>query len=139
MIHDNVFQLVYISEMCDPSTQGEVDALLKEARSNNARAGITGLLLLKSGHALQMLEGDETKVFELYEKIARDKRHTNLKILYEGSGSSRYFSRWSMGYRSIEEFDPNLRDRIEDLVGNISRGEKLFNPKDALHLFETMR
>ena len=39
--------------------------------------GITGLLLFIDGGFLQMLEGEERAVRELYTRIAADRRHLN--------------------------------------------------------------
>lgn len=135
----DIFQVVYISQTKGPISEDEVQGILEHARGSNARLDITGLLLFKSGHFLQILEGQEDRVLNLLGKISVDSRHENLKVLYEGLGTVRFFSKWSMRYRNVSEFDLYLRDRIEDLVGHISRGETLYDPNDVLLLFEKMR
>ncbi|MET0342662.1 MAG: BLUF domain-containing protein [Polyangiales bacterium] len=94
-------ELVYISaakRKCDPSELAEI---LEVARRNNARLGVSGILLYDNGSFLQVLEGDEAVVRELYEKIARDPRHDRVTVLSEHDTDARSFGDWTMGYVSL--------------------------------------
>ena len=57
---------------------------------------ISGALLLDDQHYVQVLEGDEALVRELYEHIAKDQRHDSVALLESGIVDARVFSRWSM-------------------------------------------
>ena len=49
-----------------------------------------------------MLEGEQKKVLDLYEKIKKDSRHTCTELLVSQSASDRFFENWSMGYQELE-------------------------------------
>ncbi len=95
---ESTFRLMYRSHNLIPPerVKKELGTLFGEARSNNKRQQITGALLLDGEHYVQVLEGDETLVRELYERIAQDSRHDSVAVLDSGSVDERVFSRWSM-------------------------------------------
>lgn len=95
-------------------TPGELEALLDRCRSNNAAAGITGMLLYSQGSFFQVLEGDRRAVQALFEKISRDKRHSLItKIILEPI-AERAFASWTMGHSQVSAAElaeiPGLND-----------------------------
>jgi Sensors of blue-light using FAD len=100
-----MFSVVYLSEGSVPFTEKDLGELLKKSRENNSELGLTGMLLYKSGNFLQVLEGKKEKVLALYEKIARDPRHTRLQILFQGISPKRDFPDWSMGFHDLSSPD----------------------------------
>jgi hypothetical protein len=92
-----LFQLVYKSTETDSMTEAELRDLLLSARKKNADLGVTGLLLYAQGRFLQVLEGPEATVRDLYAAIRNDPRHTNVETLVTTSTSERTFPDWSMG------------------------------------------
>ena len=92
---------IYVSSAVRPFTQPEVVELLKVSRENNEKLDITGMLLYKDGNFLQILEGEESTVLELYTHIARDPRHCGILTLHKGFRDERQFSGWSMGFRDL--------------------------------------
>ena len=98
-----IFQLVYQSTAAwFPSTE-ELLALLERSRANNARLQITGMLLYHEGHFLQLLEGDEAPVRELYQVIAADERHKWVSLVMTGPNGTRDFPDWTMGFRDLDQ------------------------------------
>ncbi|MBW8709064.1 MAG: BLUF domain-containing protein, partial [Alphaproteobacteria bacterium] len=95
----------YVSHCPRELASGELNDILVAARANNALLGISGLLLHIDGGFLQMLEGDERAVRELYARIAVDRRHQDPRIMLDREIPTRVFSDWSMGYEC-----PNLND-----------------------------
>ncbi len=63
-----MFSLTYVSSAVRPFAEDELADLLAVSRQNNARLGITGMLLYKDGNFMQVLEGEEAEVRTLYEK-----------------------------------------------------------------------
>jgi len=53
------------------------------------------------GRFIQVLEGNEADVQEIYEKIRSDRRHTGLVVLKKGIMSDRSFTDWAMGFKQI--------------------------------------
>jgi Sensors of blue-light using FAD len=95
---ETTFRLMYRSRNLIPADQvkKELGALFGAARSNNKRQHISGALLIDGEHYVQVLEGDELLVRELYEHIAKDARHDSVTLLQSGTVAERVFSRWSM-------------------------------------------
>lgn len=78
----------------------ERDAVLAQifdaARSKNAKIGVTGALLVTDHWFVQVLEGEESTVSSLYQRISQDDRHDDVKVIESGAVDSLVFSRWSM-------------------------------------------
>jgi len=90
-----MIQLVYASRPFgfDEST---LSGILFNARSNNARDGITGALICRADLYLQMLEGPDDKVEATYERIELDDRHLEVKRLVHSGTETRMFGEWAM-------------------------------------------
>jgi Sensors of blue-light using FAD len=100
-----MFSLVYISSAVIPFSPAELNSLLAVSHQNNAPLGITGMLLYKDGNVMQVLEGAEGPVRNLYRKIGRDTRHRGLLTLLEENIDQRQFPEWSMGFRDLGALD----------------------------------
>lgn len=97
-----MFFLVYVSSAVRPLSRSELEDLLATSRDNNARAGITGMLLYKDGNFMQVLEGEEGAVRALYDKIGDDPRHRGEITLREGLTEERQLADWSMGFGDLQ-------------------------------------
>ncbi|WP_018948842.1 BLUF domain-containing protein [Thioalkalivibrio sp. ALMg11] len=99
-----ILQLVYASRATfpeNPSSQGiepEVSRILMQSRQNNPRSGIVGALYYGDGHFFQCLEGDPDAVRETVDRIRRDHRHEEVRVLREQPLDSPGFGEWSMKY-----------------------------------------
>lgn len=102
-----MFRMIYVST-AKPSVNKEtlVD-ILNQAREKNARLGITGMLLYKDGNFMQLLEGEEQVVRDLYDTIARDDRHFDSLAIFADQAEERMFADWTMGFHDLG--DPALR------------------------------
>mgnify|MGYP005848896587 CR=1 FL=1 len=100
----SLVRLAYASEATfkeRPAEQGvepNVARILMTSRRNNARSGILGGLYYGDGFFFQYLEGEETAVQELYQRIARDDRHSRVKTLIHEALPAHTFDNWSMKY-----------------------------------------
>ena len=70
--------------------------LRDQSREDNVDAGITGLLIYRSGVFLQDLEGPEANVQALYERIRLDPRNSDVTLIWTQFEAERRFPRWSM-------------------------------------------
>jgi hypothetical protein len=93
---------VYVSSATRLMTQPELTELLRQARQNNARDQITGMLLYKDGNFMQAFEGEEEKVTRLHDKILTDPRHRNIITLLRESLEERRFGIWSMAFQNVD-------------------------------------
>jgi hypothetical protein len=98
---------MYVSSARRKFTAPELAEMLTKARAKNHRLGVTGMLLYKAGLFLQVLEGDASRVRDLYATIASDPRHRACSVVQESPISCRQFSDWSMAFRNLDE--PRLR------------------------------
>ncbi|HEY0792096.1 MAG TPA: BLUF domain-containing protein [Chthoniobacterales bacterium] len=131
-----MFFLVYVSSAVNLFSKGELLKLLDISRCNNAKLGVTGMLLYKNGNFMQLIEGPEQAVRTLHAKIAIDSRHRGLITLLQGHQENREFEHWSMGFQSLDSEEvgphPGYSDILdvtltkEDFPAHSSKCLKLF-------------
>lgn len=95
--------MIYCSQATHDVSPDELLDLLGAARDRNQKSGLSGMLLYCSQSFLQMLEGDGSALTATYERIARDPRHTNLRVLLDADVPARMFPDWSMGFEHVDE------------------------------------
>jgi len=110
--------LVYASRGVRPLTEPDLQALLDQARGNNVRLGISGVLIYGGERFVQVLEGTDEAVHEVFSRIATDRRHYAVRILADEPIAVRVFGEWSMGLRRagrgvLEGFDSRLAEALE--------------------------
>lgn len=76
----------------------EVARILAQSRRNNARDQVVGALHFADGCFLQCLEGPAAAVTAVLQRVAGDRRHTDLKVLREQSIRAPGFRAWSMKF-----------------------------------------
>jgi len=96
-----MFRLVYTSTETDAFSGPDLVRLMKKSRHNNDQLGITGMLLYHNGSFLQALEGEESAVRQLTDRIAGDPRHSGMVVLHAASAENRDFPDWSMGFHNL--------------------------------------
>ena len=93
-----VFRLVYRSHSRVPA-DGRREALASifdVARAKNGELRITGALLITDHYFVQTLEGEESRVRALFERIRRDDRHDEVIVVAEETPVERVFGQWAM-------------------------------------------
>ncbi|KPF93621.1 blue light sensor protein [Novosphingobium sp. AAP83] len=90
-----ITQLIYMSQPFgyDSAT---LSGILATARRNNPQHGLTGALICRQDIYLQMLEGPAQAIDSLFERIAADPRHLEVKLLSRSEVASRMFPDWAM-------------------------------------------
>ena len=114
-----MIQLSYISS-ARPVSTGELVGLLQTCLANNQREGVTGMLLYGNDTFLQTLEGEESVVDRLYDKIRHDPRHGNVKSLTRKTVDTRQYAEWNMGFRRVSD------EELANVGGLIDFSEKQF-------------
>lgn len=120
-----VFRLIYRSHNRIPAEQRKVEhgELFSSARSFNKRNGISGALLLHADTFVQVLEGDESAVRDLYSHIEKDWRHDGVTVLEASTVDAPVFARWAMARVSAEgEPDITLIAHVDGIHKASSRG-----------------
>ncbi len=101
----SLIQLVYVSAATHLFSEQELAEVLACARKNNAALSITGMLVYSEGSFMQVLEGAETAVDELFNKIGTDERHGHVIRLMRNAISARSFGAWTMGFANASRVD----------------------------------
>jgi hypothetical protein len=114
-----MIQLCYISTARPPMPWSEVDQILATSRRNNARDGVTGLLLFNGKRFLQLLEGAPAKVQMVYDRIESDPRHFAIVKLSERQIEEREFGGWAMAF---DRFPADDRVAIGAKVAELTQG-----------------
>lgn len=113
-------RLIYASTISEEFSTEDMDQILSAARTNNAKADVTGLLCFNRNYFLQCLEGGRSAVNKVYQSILNDSRHKDIVILNYNEVAKRDFTEWKMGY--IPE------NQITDRVNMMYSRERRFNP-----------
>jgi len=107
-------QLIYISTSRSPlrPSADEVQHILSVSRRNNARDGLSGLLVVGGRRFLQVLEGPSEPLDRALHRIRADDRHFAIVTLARHRIEQRTFPEWDMGYQ-IEG------QRLTEIVGTL--------------------
>lgn len=127
---DQLTFIVYASRAVEPFDHDRLVQLLTESRANNARDGITGMLVYRDLDFIQILEGPDAAVRALLERIGRDPRHTDVRVLLEEQTSERKYAAWSMGYEPTAPGDGS--DGAVDALQAADGDESTRESADAL-------
>ena len=102
---DDLISLIYVSSATRLLSDQELVDILNISRENNKQRNITGMLLYKDGNFMQVLEGPEGAVLELYEAIRKDNRHKGVMLLGVERVEVRSFPAWEMGFTNMDKLD----------------------------------
>jgi hypothetical protein len=102
--------------------------LLVWSRSYNAQRGLTGLLLYSETQFVQVIEGDESAVRHLYDRIRQDGRHHHVTTLSEGPEPHRWFADWQMAAGYLESIT------LRQLLDVVEVGRSPLLPFDDPHV-----
>ena len=133
-----LFCLVYVSSAPEPFSNEDLFALLATSRRNNARDGVTGMLLYRQGNFMQVLEGTEDKVRFVHERIQSDPRHGGLITLLKQRMEARQFGGWAMGFRNLA--DPSLQQTpgYSDFLNQPRRTDRFFGTPTRVQMLLRM-
>lgn len=99
--------MLYHSQLAPDAPLSCITDIIKTARSFNAVHGITGILVFDGHRFLQHLEGPPQVLTDLIVRIARDVRHVDFTLQYQGAFTGeRRFRNWSMAYVHVEDGEP---------------------------------
>ena len=118
-----IFRLTYLSKPTKPFTDADFDDIeSKSVKANNER-DVTGLLVVNEDRILQILEGREEAVRELYNKIEADSRHTVVKLVCAVEDEVRLLMTWNMVVRGLNGTPPDLLDQFSNVFDDLLHAE----------------
>ena len=124
-------QVIYVSEKTDTSSDSLTD-IYDISQKNNLESGISGCLLIGSNSYLQLLEGPDSAVENLYSKIKMDSRHKKVKKLFEQHIEEKSFSSWSMKFAPFNNIECCNKELDAVKFQNISAA-------DAVKVFKSIK
>lgn len=98
-------RLIYASRWMDPTCADigpMVADILDKSVRNNRLFNVTGLLLHHRGWFLQVLEGPLEVVDDTFDRIRRDLRHTDIRVVADLPIAARAFGDWGMAAERLE-------------------------------------
>ncbi len=95
---DSLSAIVYRSRAVGPFSDTDLFYLLAHARDNNARLGLSGIIVYDRGHFFQWLEGADESLGHVWNKIRVDERHVDVEVLVDQQIPTRLFEGWSMQF-----------------------------------------
>jgi hypothetical protein len=95
---NDLVEVVYVSAAVRPFSADELRELLRVARTNNGRVGVTGMLVYAQCSFLQVLEGRPDDVMRVFERIQHDRRHYRVLRMFSTPKPERHFGDWTMGF-----------------------------------------
>ena len=113
--------IVYVSQASRPFSEDQLTDLLLHSRERNTKDGISGLLIYRFNHDfnrgnfVQVLEGPDSSLENVWSRISKDKRHHTVVVVEEGCIATRMFENWSMGFKNIEARELREFEGFSDL------------------------
>jgi hypothetical protein len=145
LIRNNILpmhNLFYCSLAKEDISKDEILDILKYSRRNNVKNEITGILVYwkKTNQFLQLLEGEENVILNLYDRICMDNRHSLSKIIYQEDILERGFKGWTMAFKSVDEIDTSCIDGFSKFskLGFTNERTKV-SPSIAISLIQSFK
>ena len=123
-----MIRLIYASSATREMSADDLLFLLEQSRRRNERQNVTGMLLFVGESFIQVPEGAEKDVEEIYEDVLDDDRNTANTVMLKDEITERAFPDWSMGFKHISE-----KNRGE-LEGYTEFLDKKFTPEEIAGL-----
>jgi hypothetical protein len=97
--------LSYFSTATTRFVRSDLKNIIDISIANNRTLEVTGLLCYRDNCFVQLLEGEESTLKHLYEKIKKDPRHSGCFIMLEKPIEKRVFDKWYMALRDVDKFE----------------------------------
>lgn len=95
-------QIIYVSSSASIMTPEALETIAAQARVNNPRDQITGMLLYGDQLFFQVLEGPDDQIASMSERIWNDPRHNGIREFKNEPVDARSFPDWSMGCYRVD-------------------------------------
>jgi hypothetical protein len=134
--------LFYCSLAEKDISKDDILNILSWSRQYNKKNDVTGILLYwkKTNQFMQVLEGEENILLNLYDKICKDTRHSLIKIIYQGGIIERGFKDWTMAFQGIDQIDISSLDGFSEFSKLDFTTERTnISPSIAINLIQSFK
>jgi len=112
-----LIELTYVSEPAQEMSFLGLMRLLYHSYLRNMSIGVTGALIFENNRFGQVIEGSRTQIEDLWEKIQKDTRHKNIRLIESKPIEHRSFSKWTMIFQDSEEVAKKLPEVAVAVAG----------------------
>ncbi|ANC92965.2 hypothetical protein A6A40_14405 [Azospirillum humicireducens] len=99
-----MLQVVFRSQLTILLSYLDIQQSCLEAARSNRKAGVTGFMVECGGVFLQSIEGQRSDVTKALQRVHRDTRHGNIRIVYSEQGiPRRRFGAWAMNVMFLDD------------------------------------
>ncbi len=128
-----MYTICYVSNTHSELRDTALEALFSETTKNNTSNNITGILLYESGNFLQVLEGDEEILKNLFDKIKADSRHRNIFVILSKTSERKIFKNYASGFSIVKSKQDLLNikaylDQIDQNIPNLKYVKGILEP-----------
>lgn len=111
---DTVGSVLYVSRACfEGSALAQIDSIRRAAAARNTAMGVSSTLICQSGWFMHWLEGPERAISQVLTRIARDARHRQMRLLYQGQTPRLMPMPWSGAVMESPETPQGFARRVE--------------------------
>lgn len=101
-------ELTYVSQPAEEMSSLGLMRLLYHSYLRNHALGITGVLIFEDQKFGQVIEGSASAIDGLWDKIKKDERHKDVKLVSRKAIEHRSFLKWTMIFQGNEEIASRL-------------------------------
>jgi hypothetical protein len=114
-----IFRLTYLSSAVEILTASDLDDIERKSLIANDARDVTGLLIVSGKRIMQILEGRESAVLELYAKIKKDPRHVISKLVSTLEDEGRMLLTWNMVVRDVHSIPADVLQQYHELYDEL--------------------
>ena len=120
-------RMTYMSSFALAHSGDAIDQIGRRSAERNAQDGISGVLLtLGSAFFFQIIEGDDDAVDNLYSRVLRDDRHTDIICLRtEHDIPERLFPDWSMNVLDLDDLGGDVIEPLKILLSRMGEAQNI--------------
>lgn len=118
-------------------SNSEIEALVLQSQKNNLTHNITGLLFFDNHRFIQIIEGPDEAIRDLYTTLETDKRHQDVTLLHKIGISQRSFGNWDMAYEPLPDHNFETLDIVKNSLNarEVLQITKTSHKNFGAHLF----
>lgn len=132
--------LIYVSRASKGMKPSDNVAILAIAKDFNTQHEISGILVYKDQTFLHLLEGPQQAVQNLYRKIRKDERHTDIQTLMNEPTYNRFYPQLGLEFRSLDNTEESkLPPYWQGLNKQYDISSFTQHPEHALRLLVSFR
>lgn len=127
--------IIYKSEAVPNFSMEAIEEMLFKAKRFNSENRITGFILFANRQFVQLIEGEEKTINQLYKKIQEDIRHQNVAILLNKENDRRIFPDWFMSFYNFSNLDEDTARKrllLESFLSRQDNSEQVQQTVDIL-------